>query len=220
MSRRYSPDQKAEALALLQANGSISQTSMMTEIPERTLYTWRREQWRERKLQQLQQQPPPPPPPQMSDFETDADAFAYMREHIIGELLNIVTTLKEDRFFSTPYQRVLALSQLLDRLIKLDAYRPPTREENMIVIRYQDPDGTLHGSPYWYRRSSGAAPGSGLQPKTKNPEAFVPIWQRGFDIWDADKAEWLAEQAAKAQSAQAEAESPSQEEDDFEPRWL
>ena len=69
------------------------------------------------KLQQLQQRDPMPPPQPIPEFDQDADALKFLREQIMSELLNTATTFKDDLTFSTPYQRVLVLSQLFDHLV-------------------------------------------------------------------------------------------------------
>ena len=58
MSRRYTLQQKADALDHLQASGgNIALTHLQTGVPERTLRFWRRQLWLDSHL------PLPPPPP-------------------------------------------------------------------------------------------------------------------------------------------------------------
>ena len=61
MPRRvYSPDEKADALEILNHfGGDVAAASIKSGIPQRTLYTWRTEQW-DQQRQQRQSQPPPP----------------------------------------------------------------------------------------------------------------------------------------------------------------
>jgi transposase-like protein len=161
MTRRYTPEEKAEALALLQANrGNIALTHVQTTVPERTLRHWRRQQW----LKQQAQLPlPPPTPPRqqqedLPEFEDDATALKFLREQIIQELLQVAVSLKDSFSVTTPYQRVLVLSQLLDRLIKLDNYIPRTEHEQVIRIEYQYPDGLIYDRPPWADRDGEWSP--------------------------------------------------------------
>jgi transposase-like protein len=150
MSRRYTPEEKAEALALLHDNnGNIARTHVETNIPERTLRYWRRQQWLEKQAQLPL--PPPTPSPrrqqeELPEFENTAEALKFLREQITQELLNITVSFKDDLTYSTPYQRVLILSQLLDRLLKLDTYLPAEKKSSGFKVQFVNPDGT-----YWDR---------------------------------------------------------------------
>ncbi len=128
MSRRYTAEEKANALVHLQMNGGdITYTARQLGIPERTLFDWCRDWYAENP-------PPQPAPPRLQrpDFEDDLDALAYLRKQIMAELLNMADSFRDGTIFSTPAQRIHLLSQLLDRLIKLDQhlqpYKPPVEE--------------------------------------------------------------------------------------------
>jgi len=129
VSRRiYTPEEKATALVRLQMNGGdTSYTAQQLGIPERTLSYWRRN-WHGKNLL------PQSPLPQIErpEFEDDLDVLDYVRKQIMAELLNVADTLRESAAFATPAQRIHLLSQLIDRLIKLDQhpkpYRPPVQE--------------------------------------------------------------------------------------------
>jgi len=144
MPPRCTPQRKAEVLAKLQANfGDVARTSLQMGIPERTLYTWKRQ------LQQLQQQQSPLPqhytahdpspllPPHPShngqpaqstrtytSFTDEGQAFHYLRGRLLDELFKIVASLDDSYTLLPPHQRALLVSQLIDRLVKLDAYIP------------------------------------------------------------------------------------------------
>ncbi len=138
-SRRYTPAEKVSALEQLQTNGgNVTITALQTGISERTLYHWRRQDW----LQQiLQRQSPPPLLQQPPAFDDDLDALRFLRTQIMDELVSLAMTLKDGANLTTPYQRVALLSQLLDRLIKLDAHlKPYTPVEHTVRIEYADPD--------------------------------------------------------------------------------
>ncbi len=156
MPRKFSPETRAAALAALQANDNdILLTSLQTGISSRTLYDWRRQHW----LQQTVLQPQSPlspqqnPPPPIPDFDSDLDALAFLRRQIMRELVTLGDELQRGRTLSSPYQRVLALSQLLDRLMKLDEHLQPYQpvDHKIRTVEYIYPDGTRHSVPPWYR---------------------------------------------------------------------
>jgi len=55
----------------------------------------------------------------------------------MSELVRLASTFQEDSAFATPQQRALILTQLIDRLIKLDAHLDP------YTPMYQSPDGNF-----------------------------------------------------------------------------
>jgi transposase-like protein len=165
MPRQYSPDHKAAILERLHANGGdIAITHLQTGIPERTLRDWRRAIW-------LHSPPPPPPPtptwrrqndstpdiakpqplPSSEDnvpvFKDDLDALAYLRRQIVNELVKIASAFQDSLQLVSPYQRVTILSQLTDRLMKLDAHLKPytPREQIVRIVRVKRPIGYLTG---------------------------------------------------------------------------
>jgi len=124
----------AALVELERCRGDILRASLNTGIPERTLYTWRRRFYAENK----QQRPSAPPPLQkeMPIFENDAETLAYVRQQMMSQLVRLVSTFQEDNAIATPQQRALALTQLIDRLIKLDDHLDPY----MHTALYQFPD--------------------------------------------------------------------------------
>jgi hypothetical protein len=90
----------------------------------------------------LQQYAPNPIPKavEMPKFENDLDALAFIRQNILGELSRLSASLKDDPGFSTPYQRALVLSQLMDKLLKLDVHLKPYMEEEVEYIAYERED--------------------------------------------------------------------------------
>jgi transposase-like protein len=134
MPRKYSQSEKADALTCLHRTGSFPITAMQTGISERTLYTWRQQEF----LQQTLQQPTPAPLLQKETptFENDAQTLAYVRQQMMSQLVRLVSTFQEDNAIATPQQRALVLTQLIDRLIKLDDHLDPY----MHTALYQFPD--------------------------------------------------------------------------------
>lgn len=163
----YSPDQKADALDRLRANGgNVALTHLQTGIPQRTLYTWRQEAWlqqlqRNQRNQQSQQQRTPPPPPPLTDLSNAPDVaeevlseeqnlqiLNRIRRRLITELANLAS---EGLMLTSPNQRILALTTLLDRLMKLDEHlQPYLPVEQVMRIEYVYPDGSKHQVPPWY----------------------------------------------------------------------
>ncbi|MBA3869321.1 MAG: hypothetical protein H0X30_09210 [Anaerolineae bacterium] len=130
----YTVDQRTAALVELErCRGDILRASLNTGIPERTLYTWRRRFYAENK----RQQPPTLPPPKaIPAFNDDFESLSYIRKQMMSELVRLASTFQEDTAFATPQQRALILTQLIDRLIKLDAHLDPYTPTPM----YQSPD--------------------------------------------------------------------------------
>lgn len=121
MPRHYSADQKATALQMLDSLfGDVSATSDRTGIPERTLRDWRRERERSSPPSPPPNFQPPPPPEEAPEFEDQLDALNYIREQVMGELLNVSANIKDTFAQTPPHKRLRVLSDLLDRLMKLD----------------------------------------------------------------------------------------------------
>jgi transposase-like protein len=137
MPRKYSPSEKESALNRLREIGSIPLTALHTNISERTLYAWRQQAWL---LQTLQQRTPPPPLQKEAPIiEDDLEALTYLRGQIMAELLRLSSSFETDNLFTTPQQRVIILTQLVDRLIKLDAHlrtHPNAGDDDEIVMEH------------------------------------------------------------------------------------
>jgi transposase-like protein len=162
MSPRYNAQSKAEILAQLRANfGDVARTSRQMGVPERTLYAWKRQ------LQQLQQQQSPLPQhytadpnpssvmasntrlttsdksgttvtPTYTSFTDEGEAFHYLRGRLLYELFKIVASLDDSYTLMPPHQRALLVSQLIDRLVKLDAYIPRVVPEALQIMWIED----------------------------------------------------------------------------------
>ena len=144
MPFKYTPDQHAAAMVVLERNrGDIRATAHQTGIPDRTLRAWRGSI--------LPYLPPPPPlsrqnTAELPAFENDLDTLAFIRQNILAELSRLSASLQHDSGFSTPYQRALVLSQLMDKLLKLDVHLKPyvPQEPQKIRIEFVDEQGNVH----------------------------------------------------------------------------
>lgn len=160
MPRRYSTDDKARALAALDANnGNLRKTSAQTGIPASTLRKWRQ------KRQEVEQDP-----------------MQRLRQQLIDNALKLAEKLKDANGSVTFNQRATALNQMVDKIIKLAEKIPEEgdTQEKVLRIEYVDPDGTVHPSPRWARDDSedeDAVQGGGV---------WSPFWQDG-DGEDSDR---------------------------------
>jgi hypothetical protein len=126
MPRHYTAFQKGDALQLLDSlYGDIALTSDRTGIPERTLRDWRRERERSSPPSPPPFSAPPPPPNKPPEFEEDLDALVYIREQIMAELLNISANMHDTFAQTAPHKRLRVLTELLDRLMVIDAAVEP-----------------------------------------------------------------------------------------------
>lgn len=159
MSRRYTPQQKADILERLDDNfGNVTLTALQTGVPTRTLSEWKRQ----RKLRRLQrgeplllkksvrqqQQTAANPAPGDDPPGDPPNDYARIRQRLMEHVDTLIETLTDDP--DTAHLRIIALSRLLDRVIKLEALaRPPAGET---VIRWEFVyDGAVHDAPPWGR---------------------------------------------------------------------
>jgi len=136
MSTQYPPDLKQQALEILRdTGGDINEAHFKTGVPTRTLYNWRQELWQSWRRQSLSPILPNPPKP-LPQFEDDLAAMDFIRQKIMSELLNLANNFQADANFMTPAQRIMLLTQLTDRFIKLDEHLD-TRQEEQIEYVYK-----------------------------------------------------------------------------------
>ena len=113
----YSPDEKADALEILnQFGGDVATASVKTGIPQRTLYTWRTEQWDQQRQQRQSQ--PPPPLKNLPQFESTLEAY----QHIRSQMLRLVDRIPLDLSHLPPYlqrDRHLARLNAVELIVKL-----------------------------------------------------------------------------------------------------
>ncbi|HLU12254.1 MAG TPA: transposase [Oceanobacillus sp.] len=161
---KYTPEQKAEALRILDETGSVFAASRQSGVSERTLFRWQRERTLPPPPQEKTQLPPPPPPP--LSFPNDPELEEALREQaaaadsiiddVLDQLLKDVQVLskriRHNFDQAPPVSQIMALTRLLDRVIKLDARKPrlESNKRKVYLIRYQYPDGTIHKVPPWY----------------------------------------------------------------------
>jgi transposase-like protein len=148
MSRTYSVEEKQRAVDRLIANfGDIGRTSAELDIPERTLWRWRKE---------IMPLPPPPLPPQTESSSSSLAGMLYSPDEkavIPPDDLEALRDLKAEMLHLTKYiiqsdrikpaidaaplhQRVTALTQLIDRIIKLAAQLALSEEEDVEILVY------------------------------------------------------------------------------------
>ena len=159
MSRRYTPDEKAAIIAHLDLNrGDILLTSQQMGIPTRTLYTWWQQVCFQRRRRQHEMSDLPLPSPSEGSpvaantalptpqvdlplFENDLDTMRFMRSRIMQELLKLTLSLNDNFDGTTPYHRVLILSRLLERLMKLDEHLKPYIPAKQVIeiVRTEKP---------------------------------------------------------------------------------
>ena len=134
MPIQYAPDLKQQALEILRdTGGDIVQAHIKTGVPERTLYRWRNELWQSWRRTSATSVLPNPPNP-LPQFEDDLEAMTFIRQKIMSELLNLANNFQTDSNFMTPAQRIILLTQLTDRFIKLDEYLRTHENENIEYV--------------------------------------------------------------------------------------
>ena len=129
MPIQYAPDLKQQALEIFRdTGGDINQAHIKTGVPERTLYRWRNALWQSWRRTSATPVLPNPPKP-LPQFEDDLEAMNYIRQKIMSELLNLANNFQADANYMTPAQRIMLLTQLTDRFIKLDEHVRARSEE-------------------------------------------------------------------------------------------
>lgn len=169
MSRRYTPEERAAALAALDENrGDTAITSLKLGLPQRTLQAWKRaatppEELLRRLEEKNSAQQAPPQQPEPIYFSDDPEFEAILRrdaEHddllfddVLKQLMTSVRNLvgRLDTNFDqvSPLSQMMAITRLLDRILKLEARKPRIDAPSAIIIRYQDTDGSYHKMPHW-----------------------------------------------------------------------
>lgn len=149
MSRRYTPEEKATILEKLAENGGkVARTSQQTGVPARTLHAWRAQEQGKLPQHLLMNDP---------EFEAilrrDAQRADTILDDVLKQLLESVRVLA-GRVTTTfdhvpPTTQMMALSRLIDRILKLEARQPRIEQPKAYIMRYQYPDGTFHMVPPW-----------------------------------------------------------------------
>ena len=154
MSRRYTPQEKADALQRLDTNfGDITVTSIQTSIPARTLRGWRKQ----RGLEAVQSDQLPPQNhrrrrQQTSDEDDQENPFNRLREELMQHIFDLSATLMDEP--SIAYMRARTLTRLIDRVIRLETVIEKNDKDLNITVVYEHPDGSLKPYPRHGPRSS------------------------------------------------------------------
>ncbi len=173
MPKRYTDQQREDTLQHLDDNyGNVTLTALQTNIPARTIYQWKRE----RKLRRQQAEPPllhkkSDALPQKSAANTDhiedepQGEYTRLRTRLMQHIDTIVETLTDDP--DTAHIRAMALTRLLDRVIKLEALTRTEQPEQVLRVEYLYPDGSIHDIPPWQKPDTDDpfTPTGGLIPK-------------------------------------------------------
>lgn len=179
MPRAYSDTQKTEALDHLDANfGNVTLTAIQTGIPSRTLYEWKRQ----RKLRRQQAEPPllhkknavPQQQNATNDDESDSGEYTRIRSRLMQHLEHLLDSLTDDP--DTAHLRIIAVTRLLDRVVKLDPLAG-NEHEQVIRIEYVQPDGTVHNSSPWWTPETESQANPQPDPLVDHDTEYIPPWR-------------------------------------------
>lgn len=142
MAKRYTDDERAQALERLDTNrGDLHLTSAETGISVGTLRQWKRRSYK-------------------NADQVVEESLKYLQEQLIDNAVKLAESLEAATVDAPLNHRAAALGQLIDRIIKLAERIPQAvQREQVIRIEYRDPDGSIHSTPYWSRGDS-ASPGA------------------------------------------------------------
>jgi transposase-like protein len=135
MSRRYSYEEKRQALKCLEeSGGDFRYAGQQTGIPVVTLRRWARRQ-REERGQRLRAE------------------IERLHEQLVHNAVQLADLLERSIEDAPLNQVATALGGVIDRYLKIDEYlastRPQEEREQVIRIEYLYPDGSIHNSPPW-----------------------------------------------------------------------
>ncbi len=143
MSTRYSSDYKSLVTRLLwMYGGNVALVSHLTGIPERTLRSWRTPVLFPAAIRQqhpAERQESPVLLPEKNSETAAADDLDTLRQHLVRQALTLVASLSDDMTDAPLSERVMALTRLIDRIVKLDEHNPEEYEE-LIRIAYEEED--------------------------------------------------------------------------------
>jgi transposase-like protein len=143
--RRYTEEQKAAALRVIAEKG-VYEASVETGISLRTLYEWQRVQRRQTQVAQPESSSWLPNHPDDPEYSEDARADAIIDE-VLDQLLEQARVLSKRFSLSfdqaSPVSQMMALTRLIDRIVKLDARKPRTGKPMRITVVREDRPGRI-----------------------------------------------------------------------------
>ena len=156
MIRRYTKDEKLNALALLVTTRSVPLVSAETGIPERTLRYWLSQKKKrdaalaektseERQIRQEDNQPSP----EHLEMEATVAELQAVREELMSHVHRISSHLSSGEDVA---QKVLAVARLLDRIMRFDDHISrliEQRGDRVTRFDFRYPDGSIHLIPPW-----------------------------------------------------------------------
>lgn len=149
--KRYTQQEKEQvAKRLTETNWDVPLISLEFNIPERTLFRWKRK-WQEKDLSL----PQFPLAFGMSQEELEEQLsaayvpgeYTELRDALMKHIHALTPTLSQDPDLA--HRRVLALTRMLDRVLKLEEL-VRVEKPQINIIKYETPDGFLHDMPYYY----------------------------------------------------------------------
>jgi transposase-like protein len=151
MSTRYSPDFKSLVARLLwMYGGNVSLVSHLTGVPERTIRSWR---WNIiphefRQENPLEQQEQAALLPHKNSSTAAADNLEVLHTRLMEQTLALVSSLSTDADAAPFPQRAMALTRLIDRIVKLEAHVPSLDFEEVHIAfdkpTYEQDDDDLN----------------------------------------------------------------------------
>lgn len=165
MPRAYTMEKKNEVFRVLAENkGHVMRTSIQTHVPASTIWYWlqrkRLKMEMEAKAQkgdELQQKEKNALLQQQQQIELDDDyeinetyvELQSLRKRLMQHVSDLTDNLSSDH--ENVNQRAIAISRLLDRIMKLDAQLEKMSPDNYMIyrIQYQYPDNSLHDMPIY-----------------------------------------------------------------------
>ena len=158
--RPYTEETQQAALDCLAANeGDYRATSESTGVSVKTLRRWAKHETATRygdEVVRLREEltglkakiESQPLTSESAGDEMRAWLHNNVLPHLIEGALLLSSSIPEVIEEASLSQRVTALNQLLDKIMKILAL-VPTYGEQVLRVEYVHPDGTIHGTPHW-----------------------------------------------------------------------
>jgi len=149
MPRRYTDQEREEALRSLDLyQGNIPIASLRTGIPERTLRDWRRRREESDPVDHHHPEEAPLSPEEKSSAAAIKE-LKDLRKLLMTHIFTLTASLSQDD--ERVHHRSIAVSRLLDRVIKLDREIAQMKGNGPLIIRVVrgSKDGADHTAPAW-----------------------------------------------------------------------